>query len=56
MSREVGDIAWLPFETAYLKIRPTNPEKRGVLGRLHHRIMSEDLATTLRDEMEWRRR
>lgn len=55
MSREVGDIAWLPFEEAYLKIRVTNPEKRGVLGRLHHRIMSEDLAGVLRDEMEWRR-
>ena len=55
MSREVGDISWFPFDAAYLKIRATNPEKRGVLGRLHHRIMSEELAGVLRDEMEWRR-
>lgn len=38
-TREVGDIGWFPFEEAYLKIRPTNPEKRAVLGRVHARIL-----------------
>lgn len=37
--REVGAIGWFPFEEAYLKIRPTNPEKRAMLGRVHAREM-----------------
>lgn len=37
-AREVGDIGWFLFEEAYLKIRPTNPEKRAVLGRIHARL------------------
>jgi 8-oxo-dGTP pyrophosphatase MutT (NUDIX family) len=37
-TREVGDIGWFFFEEAYLKIRPTNPEKRAMLGRAHHRL------------------
>lgn len=43
MSREVGDIGWFPFEEAYLKIRPSNVEKRAVLGRVHHRVTNEGL-------------
>lgn len=35
--REVGGIGWFPFEEAYMKIRPTNPEKRAMLGRTHAR-------------------
>jgi 8-oxo-dGTP pyrophosphatase MutT (NUDIX family) len=35
-TREVGDIGWFTFEEAYLKIRATNPEKRAILGRMHH--------------------
>lgn len=35
--REVGAIGWFPFEEAYVKIRPTNPEKRAMLGRVHAR-------------------
>jgi 8-oxo-dGTP pyrophosphatase MutT (NUDIX family) len=38
-TREVGAIGWFSFEDAYLKIRPTNPEKRAVLGRIHARIL-----------------
>jgi 8-oxo-dGTP pyrophosphatase MutT (NUDIX family) len=54
MSREVGDIGWFPFESAYLKIRATNPEKRAVLGCIHHRISAEDLATRLVGALEWK--
>ena len=36
-TREVGDIGWFTFSEAYLKIRPTNPEKRAALGRIHGR-------------------
>lgn len=53
MSREVGDIGWFPFEVAYTKIRETNKEKRAMLGCLHHRIMSEDLGTRLKNALEW---
>jgi 8-oxo-dGTP pyrophosphatase MutT (NUDIX family) len=53
MVREVGAIDWFPFETAYLKIRGTNAEKRAVLGVLHHRIMAEELGETLRGAWEW---
>ena len=53
MSREIGDIGWFPFEAAYLKIRGTNPEKRALLGRVHHRILSEDLAGRLTSALEW---
>ena len=53
MSREIGDIQWLPFEEAYLKIRPTSPVKRALLGRLHYRIVSDDLGERLRSALEW---
>lgn len=53
MTREVGGIGWFPFEEAYLKIRSTNPEKRGVLGCLHHCISSEGLGSTIRATIEW---
>jgi 8-oxo-dGTP pyrophosphatase MutT (NUDIX family) len=36
-TREVGDIGWFTFGEAYLKIRPTNPEKRAALARIHAR-------------------
>lgn len=57
MSREIGDIGWYPFETAYLKIRSTNAEKRALLGRVHHCIMSEtdDLRGRLQSALEWQR-
>jgi len=35
MSREVGNIGWFCYEEAFALIRPTNPEKRAVLTRLH---------------------
>lgn len=53
MSREVGNIGYFPFETAYLKIRPSNAEKRALLGQLHHKIMSEDLKARLVSALEW---
>lgn len=53
MSREIGDIGWFPFEVAYFKIRTTNLEKRALLGRVHHRIVSEDLAGRLATALEW---
>lgn len=37
-TREVGDIGWFRFEDGYLKIRPTNPEKRAVIARVHSRL------------------
>jgi 8-oxo-dGTP pyrophosphatase MutT (NUDIX family) len=40
MSREVGDIGWFEFGSAYTRIRPTNPEKRAMLGRLHHVMLA----------------
>jgi 8-oxo-dGTP pyrophosphatase MutT (NUDIX family) len=43
MNREVGAIAWLPFEEAYLKIRHSNKEKRALLAILHHQIMKEGI-------------
>ena len=43
MNREVGAIGWFQFEEAYLKIRSTNKEKRGLLAKLHYQIMKEDL-------------
>jgi 8-oxo-dGTP pyrophosphatase MutT (NUDIX family) len=36
MRREVGDIGWFPFETAYFLIRASNDAKRALLGRIHH--------------------
>ena len=48
MQREVGDIGWFPFETAYLMIRSTNDAKRALLGRIHHMIMTEALGAELR--------
>jgi 8-oxo-dGTP pyrophosphatase MutT (NUDIX family) len=53
MSREIGDIGWFSFEDAYLKIRCSNLEKRSVLGRIHHRVVSEDLACRLHNALEW---
>lgn len=47
MQREVGDIGWFPFETAYLMIRSTNDAKRALLGRIHS-IMVEGLGAELR--------
>jgi len=55
MSREVGDIGWFLFEEAYLKIRPTNAEKRAVLGRVHHRVMREGLSDKIAGALEWSR-
>ena len=53
MNREVSGIQWLPFEEAYLKIRETNREKRSVLGRIHHKIMTEDIGDKLRSAIDW---
>jgi 8-oxo-dGTP pyrophosphatase MutT (NUDIX family) len=43
MSREVSGIEWKPFDSAFLSIRPTNPEKRTVLSKLHYMLMREGL-------------
>jgi 8-oxo-dGTP pyrophosphatase MutT (NUDIX family) len=53
MRREVGNIGWFPFSTAYLKIRATNVEKRHMFALVHHRIMSENLRETLLNALEW---
>jgi 8-oxo-dGTP pyrophosphatase MutT (NUDIX family) len=53
MRREVGAIGWFPFSEAYMKIRPTNSEKRRMFACLHHRIMSEGLRDTLKSALEW---
>jgi 8-oxo-dGTP pyrophosphatase MutT (NUDIX family) len=53
MSREIGDIRWLPFEDAYLKIRPTSPVKRALLGRLHYSVVSGGLGERLQGALEW---
>ncbi len=34
MVREIGDIAWCTMSQAYMKIRPTNQEKRAVLQKV----------------------
>ena len=34
-TREVGDIGWFSYEDALVKIRPSNPEKRSLLDRVH---------------------
>ena len=53
MSREIGDISWLPFAEAYEKIRTTNPEKRTVLQNIENRILGGDLASRLVSALEW---
>ena len=53
MSREIGDIRWFPFEEAYLRIRPTSPVKRAMLGRLHYGVVTGDLGERLRNALEW---
>ena len=53
MSREIGDIMWLPFEAALAKIRTTNAEKRAVLTAVNNRIVGEDLAPRLLGALEW---
>lgn len=35
MMREIGDIGWFTLENALNKIRPTNPEKKQVLEKVH---------------------
>lgn len=49
MQREVGDIGWFPFETAYLMIRSSNDAKRALLGRVHHLIMTDAVGAELRE-------
>ncbi len=39
-TREVGDIGWFSYEEALAKIRPSNPEKRTLLTRVHALIDS----------------
>lgn len=46
MRREVGDIGWFPFETAYFLIRASNDAKRALLGRIHHLQMLRQTAAT----------
>lgn len=55
MSREIGDIAWLTFEAAYEKLRPSNIEKRNMLRCIHDRITSDGLNTRLLSALEWYR-
>lgn len=38
MKSEIGDIKWMKYDEAILNIRPTNPEKRNVLTRIHKRV------------------
>ena len=52
MSREIGDICWLPFREAYDTIRETNAEKRAVLNNINERIISEGLARRLVSALE----
>jgi 8-oxo-dGTP pyrophosphatase MutT (NUDIX family) len=54
MSREIGDILWLPFDAAFGKIRETNSEKRSVLTAVNSRICTEDLRSRLLGALEWR--
>lgn len=53
MSREIGDICWLPFNEAFAKIRETNMEKRGVLKNVDERLTTTDLVTRLLGALEW---
>ena len=34
-TREVGDIGWFSYDDAMCKIRPSNPEKRGLFQQVH---------------------
>lgn len=38
-TREVGDIGWYSFADALAKIRPSNPEKRALLERVHALVL-----------------
>jgi len=53
MNREVGNIGWFTFDNAIAQIRDTNPEKRAVLSRLHHRMCNEGLGEKIRGIIEW---
>ena len=35
MMREIGDIEWFSYTDALQKIRPTNPEKKGILEKVN---------------------
>ena len=55
MAREVRAIGWFPYEVAILKIRDNNPHKRELIERLHLRITSTEMRSTLNAAIEWTR-
>lgn len=38
MKSEIGDIKWMNYDEAITNIRPTNPEKKDVLTRIHTKV------------------
>lgn len=52
MTREIGDLAWLPFEDALERIRPTNKEKRAMLTQLHKDVTTKH-RERLASSIEW---
>ena len=41
MTREIGNVAWLTYEQAMSRIRPTNKEKRDMLTKIHKDVQSD---------------
>jgi 8-oxo-dGTP pyrophosphatase MutT (NUDIX family) len=55
MTREVGNIGWFSYDTAYARIRETNKEKRDMLTRIHAQLTDKTskLYESLQSALEW---